>query len=112
MDHYGLDLHSLNDSLNSGTSVAMELNSNGNMNSASSLSWADDVSPSFAFFNVLVTDRFYCCQKEVENYATSKVQDCLEDLENYLVTGRLSGGDKSFDLKEGRQWRELVSRFK
>ena len=43
-EHFGLNLLSLNDSVTSSASAAQELYSNSNLNSASSLSWADDVS--------------------------------------------------------------------
>jgi len=47
----------------------------------------------------------------VENYATFRVQNCLEDLEEYLLSGRQPDG-RCFDLKEAAQWRGLVDNFK
>ena len=50
--------------------------------------------------------------QEVENYATVKVQHCLDDLEDYLLTGRHSSGDRCFDIQEANQWRGLIIEFK
>lgn len=85
----GLNLNSLNDSLASSMTVR-DMYSNSNLNSASSLSWADD---------------------EVENYATMKVQHYLDKLEDFLHTGD-PPSERCFNQSEAEQWKSLVDHFK
>lgn len=110
MDGLGLNLAWLNDSVSSSLSnTFQDVNSNSNLNSASSLSWAEDVSVQSLHVNARYN--FSSFTQEVENHATFKVQQCLDTLEEYLLTG-YNNNQKSFDLAEASLWRDLVTKFK
>ena len=48
----------------------------------------------------------------MENSATLRVSQCLDELEKYLTGGDLEPGlQKCFDLEEAAQWRELTVEF-
>lgn len=113
----GLNLNSLNESVASSMSnTFQDLYSYSNLNSASSLSWADDVS---LVTCTLTTEHLYLYlankpdffSQEVENYATMKVQHYLDNLEEYLLTGN-PPEEKCFNQSEAQQWLQLVVHFK
>lgn len=89
MDHYdrfSLNFSTLSDSKASNISFVQDLNS------ASSLSWAED---------------------EVENLATLRVDHCLCLLDEYLLNGcSKPENEKCFDVSEADQWRELITQFR
>lgn len=53
---------------------------------------------------------FSHCQ-EVENFATMKVQDYFDSLDEYLLTGR-EPAERCFEHSEAEQWRDLVTVFR